>query len=108
MVKPRMLIILNRSPWAENWSLILEIAKKMVDKGEKVAVLHVQDACIAATISEYCGKLADNNVEIYALSADCESRGLTEKIGEKVELVDYKQCVKIVMNENEKIVSWTS
>jgi sulfur relay protein TusB/DsrH len=107
MVKPRMLIILNRSPWAENWSFILEIAKKMAEKGEKVAVLHVQDACIAATISEYCDKLADNNVEVYALSADCKARGLTE-ISEKVKLVDYKQCVKLMMNEHEKIVSWTS
>ena len=108
MVKPRMLIILNQSPGTENWSFILEIAKKVVDKGEKVAVLHVQDACIAATISEYCGKLADNNVETYALSANCEARGLTEKIGEKVKLIDYKQCVKLMMNEREKIVSWTS
>jgi sulfur relay protein TusB/DsrH len=103
-----MLIILSRSPWAENWSLVLEIAKKMVDKVEKVAVLHVQDACIATTISEYCDKLADNDVETYALRADCEARGLTEKIGEKVKLVDYKQCVKLMMNEHEKIVSWTS
>ena len=108
MVKPRMLIILNRSPWTENWSFILEIAKKVVYKGEKVAVLHVQDACIAATISEYCDKLADNNVEAYALSTDCEARGLTERICEKVRLVDYKQCVKLMMNEHERIVSWTS
>lgn len=103
-----MLIILNRSPWAENWSFILEIAKKMVDKGEKVAVLHVQDACIAATISEYCDKLADNNVEVYALSADCEARGLLGKVHPKAKTIDYRQWVNLMMNEHDKIVSWTS
>ncbi len=103
-----MLIILSRSPWAENWGFLLEIARKVVDKGEKVAVLHVQDACIATTANEYCEKLADNKVEVYALMADCEARGLTEKVSRNVKLIDYKQWVKLIMGEHDRIVSWTS
>jgi sulfur relay protein TusB/DsrH len=103
-----MLIVLSRSPWAENLGFILQIAQKAADKGEKVAVLHVQDACIAAIIDEYCEKLADNKVEMYALMADCEARGLTEKVSGKVKLIDYKQWVKLIMGEHDRIVSWTS
>jgi len=103
-----MLIILSRSPWAENYSSILEIAKKAAQNGEKVAVLHIQDACIAATIEEHCDKLAENKIEIYALKADCKARGLTKKVSRKVKLIDYKQWVNLVMTEHKKIVSWTT
>jgi len=103
-----MLVILSRSLWAGNYGSILEIARKSVENGEKVAVLHVQDACIAATINEHCDKLAENKIDIYALKADCETRGLVEKVNEKVRIIDYKQWVKLMMTEHEKIVSWTT
>jgi sulfur relay protein TusB/DsrH len=103
-----MLIILSKSPWAENYGSILEIARKAAENGEKVAVLHIQDACIAATINEYCEKLAENKIDIYALKADCEARGLVGKVNEKVRIIDYKQWVKLVMIEHKKIVSWTT
>jgi len=103
-----MLIILSRSPWAENYRSILEIAGKTVENGEKVAVLHIQDACIAATNDEYCDRLWANKIEVYALKADCEARGLVRKLSGKVKLIDYKQWVKLVMTEHKKIVSWTT
>lgn len=103
-----MLIVLSRSPWAENLGFILETAEKVRAKGEKVAVLHVQDAVIAATLSEYCSRLEDRGVDVYVLKADCEARGLLEKVSSKAELIDYKQWVKLMMNEHDKIISWTS
>jgi len=103
-----MLIILNKSPRTENYDSILEIAKKAAEDGENVAVLYIQDACIAATINEYCDKLAENKIEVYALKADCEARGLVEKASRKVRIIDYKQWVKFMMSEHKKIVSWTS
>jgi len=103
-----MLIILSRSPWTKNYGSILEIAKKAVENREKVAVLLIQDACIAATVNEYCEKLAENKIEVYALKVDCEARGLTSKVSRKVGIIGYKEWVKLVMTEHEKIVSWTS
>lgn len=101
-----MLIILSKSPWAENYASILEIARKAVENGEKVAVLYIQDACIAATINEYCDKLAANKIEVYALKADCETRGLMGKLRPKVKVIYYRQWVKLVITAHDKIVSW--
>jgi len=103
-----VLIILTKSPWAQGHVSILEIARKAAKSGERVAVLHVQDACTAATINEYCDKLANNRIDIYALKADCEARGLVGKVSPKVKLIDYRQWTKLVMAEHSKIVSWTS
>ena len=103
-----MLIVLNKSPWAENLGFILEATKKVKVKGEKVALMHIQDAVIAATLSEYCTRLTDNDVEVYALKADCEARGLLEKVSSKAKIINYRQWVKLTMNEHDKIVSWIS
>jgi sulfur relay protein TusB/DsrH len=103
-----MLIILSKSPRAENYGSILEITTKVVENGEKVAVLYVQDACITATMNEYCDKLAENKIEIYALKADCEARGLMDKVRPKVKVIDYRQWVKLVMAAHDKIVPWTT
>jgi sulfur relay protein TusB/DsrH len=103
-----MLIILSKSPRAENYVSILEIARKTVENGEKVAILYVQDACIAATTNADCDRLAEDKIEIYALKADCEARGLIDKLHQKVKVIDYRQWVKLVMITHDKIVSWTS
>jgi sulfur relay protein TusB/DsrH len=103
-----LLITLSKSPPFENSDSILEIAKRVAEKGEKVAILLIQDACAAATMSDYCDKLALNEIEVYALKADCQARGLTEKADRRVKLVDYKQWVKLVMTEHKNIISWTS
>ena len=101
-----MLIILSKSPQPKNCNSILEIAENIVEN--EAAVLFIQDACIAATMSEYCSKLTDNKIKVHALKADCEARGLIEKLLPKVKVVDYKQWVELVMTKHEKIVSWTS
>ncbi len=103
-----MLIVLSKSPWAENLGFIFETAEKAALKGEKVAVLHAQDAVIAATSSEYCSRLTDHDLEVYALKADLEARGLIAKVSSKAKVIDYRQWVKLMMNEHDKIVSWTS
>jgi len=72
-----------------------------------VAILHVQDACIAATIAEYCERLAEERIDAYVLRADCEARGLLEKVGRDVRIVDYKEWIRLVMKEHDKIISWT-
>lgn len=103
-----MLIILSKSPQGQNLNSVLEIASATVEKGERVAILHIQDACTAVTMNEYCERLAENKIDAYALKADCEARGLVEKTGKGVELIDFKQWVKLVMSEHNNVVSWTS
>jgi sulfur relay protein TusB/DsrH len=101
-----MLIILSKSPWTSNYGSILEIANKTVENGQKTAVLFIQDACIAATINEYCDKIFENKIDLYALKADCEARGLMDKLRPRVKVIDYKQWVRLLMM-HDKIVSWT-
>ena len=102
-----MLIILSRSPLVGNYASILDMASEAVRKGKKVGVLHIHDSCIALTFDEYFKKLVDAGLDVYALKADCEARGLLKKVKKGVKIVDYKGWVKLVMDEYDRIVSWT-
>lgn len=102
-----MLIILSKASLVNDYDSILKIAEKASEKGEKVAILHVQDACIAATMDEYCERLAEGRIDAYVLRADCETRGLLEKVRRDVKIVDYKGWVRLIMKEHDKVISWT-
>jgi len=102
-----LLIILTKSPRVCDYNSIIEIVKKGVEKGEKMAVLHAQDSCIATTVNEYCEELAENRIDSYVLRADCEARGLLEKVGREVKIIDYREWVRLVMDKHTTIVSWT-
>ncbi len=99
-----MLLILSKSPFREQYESFLEIARKAVRK-RKVGILHIQDACIAATLDEYCRKAVDNGVNLYVLKEDCQARGLLEKVHASVKIVNYEDWVKLVTDEYERIVS---
>lgn len=101
-----MLIILSKSPFSGSFDSILRIASEMVKMGEKIGILHIQDACLALTLPEYITKIADSRFELYDLKADCEARGLLKKIDKRVTVVDYQGWVKLVMDKYDKIVSW--
>ena len=103
-----MLIILSKSPIGENHNSILNLAAKLAEKGEKIAVLHTQDACVAATLTEYCSKLLESKIDMYAVKADVEAQGLNEKIHPSVKIIDYKRWVSLLIDEHKEIVSWTS
>ncbi|MDH5663325.1 MAG: sulfurtransferase complex subunit TusB [Candidatus Bathyarchaeota archaeon] len=102
-----MLIILSKSPFVGDYASIFDMALRAVQKGEKVGVLHIHDSCVALTSDEYSKKLVDAGLNVYALKADCEARGLLKKIKKGVKIVDYKDWVKLVMDEYDRIVSWT-
>jgi len=103
-----MLIILSKSPSATSYESILKIAEKSDGRGEKAAILHIQDACIAVTMDDYCERLAGARIDVYALKADCEARGLLQKVGRGVIIVGYKEWVKLVVKERGSVISWTS
>jgi len=102
-----MLIILSKSPFMSDYGLLLKLVSKAVKKGEGVAILHIQDACIAVTSDRYLKKAVSLGIEVYALKEDCETRGLLRQIKSKVRTVEYKGWVDLVMKEHDKIVSWT-
>jgi len=103
-----LLIILSKSPAAKKYDSILEIAAKLAEKGERIAVLHIQEACIATTSSEHCGRLLKNKMDVYALKAEVETRELMEKLCPNVKTIDYGQWVNLLMTDHNKTVSWTS
>jgi sulfur relay protein TusB/DsrH len=86
---------------------IFKLAGKLAEKDEEIAFLHVQEACKATTSAEYCDKLAEAGIKIYALKADVEARGLAGKMSPGVELVDYKQWASLLMDKHDRVVSWT-
>lgn len=103
-----MLIVLSKSPSADSYESVLKMAESASSEGEKVAVLHIQDACIAAAMEKHCARLSDAKIRPYALKPDCEARGITGKLGKDVKLIEYREWARLLMKENESVVSWTS
>jgi len=103
-----MLIILSESINGGSQNALLKIAAESAKKDDKIAILHIQDACTAATSSKYCDRLLQNKIKVYALEPDIEARGLKEKICAGVKTVDYKQWVHLLTSDHNKIVSWTN
>ncbi len=93
---------------AEDSVSIFKLAAKLAEKGEETAFLHIQEACEATASAEYCSKLLEASIKIYALRADVEARKLTGKIHRSVELIDNEQWVSLLMDKHDRVVSWTS
>lgn len=102
-----MLIILSKSPFISDHESLFRLVSKAVEKGDRVAILHIQDACVAVMLDRYVKKVVSLEIEVYALREDCEARGLLEKIKNGVRTVDYKGWVDLVMNKHDKIISWS-
>lgn len=100
-----MLIVLSQSPSKGNYDSILQMAIRCA-KNTEVGVVHIQDASLAVTLNEYCERLTNCGISIYALRSDCQARGISEKIVKDVKIIDYKQLVKLVMTKYNKLVSW--
>ncbi len=99
-----MLFISSESPFSARYESFLEIARKAA-REEKTGVLFIQDACIAATLDEYCRKIVAEGVNLYVLKEDCEARGFLGRVHSNVKVVDYEGLVKLVTEEYKRIVS---
>ena len=102
-----MLIILSKSPLVGDYVFVLEMAFRAVQKGERVGVLHIHNSCFALTLDEYSDRLVSAGLDVYALKADCEAQGLLKRIKKGVKIVDYKDWVRLLMDDYDRIVSWT-
>jgi len=52
-------------------------------------------------------RLVEARIDAYVFRTDCEARGLLEKVGKDVKIIEYREWVKLVMNTHSKIVTWT-
>jgi tRNA 2-thiouridine synthesizing protein B len=89
-----MLHIVNKSPTERN---ALDSCLATAQAGG--AVLLIEDGVYAATrgsSAEAKLRAAMANIEIYALSADLEARGMANAVTEGVKLVDYAGFVDLV------------
>jgi len=102
-----MLIILSKSPFTSDYESLVKLLSKAVEKGESVAILHIQDACTAVTSDKHLKRLMPLGIEVYALKEDCEARGLLQEVEDGVKTVDYKGWVDLVMKKHDKTISWT-
>lgn len=101
-----LLIVLSRSSFDANYGTVLEIASKVSMMGEKVGLLLIQDACILSTLDECIDKTMQHKLKAYVLKADCEARGLLDKVAKGIEIIGYRRWVKLVMEDYDKIMSW--
>ena len=92
---------------AEDTVFVFKLTGRLAERGEEIAFLHIQDACEAITSAEYCDKLLDASIKIYALDTDVESRKSAGRILPSVELINYRQWVSLLMDKHHRIVSWT-
>ncbi len=91
-----MLHIVNKSPLERN---ALESCLATVQSGG--AVLLIEDGVYAATrghVAEGRLREAMERVEVYALTADLEARGMANAVAPGVKLVDYGGFVDLVAN----------
>lgn len=103
-----MLIILSKPSGAHDSASIFDVAAKLAEKDQGIVILHIQDACSAVVSREYCDRLLKSRIDLYALKADVEARGLSERMHPNVKMIDYRQWASLLMDGHNKIVSWTN
>ncbi len=53
---------------------------------------------------DHMAPLRDAGVTLYALRESVEARGLTDRVGKDVQLVDYHRVVDLVMDEHDVVL----
>ena len=98
-----MLHIVNKSPYERN---SLESCLRLANKGS--AVLLIEDGVYGAVkggsaAEKVQGAMA--NLKVYALDADLQARGMTDRVLEGVTVVDYGGFVDLVA-DHSNLQSW--
>ncbi len=97
-----MLHTVNKSSFERN---SLQSCLNTID--ETSVVLLIEDGVISATKSTHESMLADlaQQGRVYALQGDLEARGISTKVADNIQLVDYSGFVDLVV-EHGTPVSW--
>ncbi len=76
-------------------------------KAEKLGLIFVQNGVYNVTIKEngQSSPVLEKDAEMYVLSEDLQSRGLSEdSIDSRVKVVDYNGLVDLIFNDYEKSI----
>ncbi len=76
-------------------------------KAEKFGIVFVQNGVYHTTLKKdgNSSPLLSKDAELYALSEDLESRGLSaDKVDPKVKVINYEGLVDLIFNDYEKII----
>lgn len=97
-----MLHTVNKSSFERN---SLQSCINTID--DTSVVLLIEDGVISATKSTHESMLADlaSQGRVYALQGDLEARGISTKVADNIQLVDYAGFVDLVV-EHGTPVSW--
>jgi|APSaa5957512493_1039668.scaffolds.fasta_scaffold333426_1 tRNA 2-thiouridine synthesizing protein B len=98
-----MLHIVNKSPFERP---SLDACLRSAQSND--AVIFIEDGIIAATQGTVLSDKVENmlsSFKVYALKADVDARGLSNKVIEGIEVINYGQFVELVV-ENGTPISW--
>jgi len=113
------LYLITKSPFIHNDpSEAVRVAILQRNREEKIGVVLLQDAVLGVKKEQFSEKeesfeqllleALGKGVDIYALEPDLKARAIKpEEIIEGVAQIGYPKLVDLIMDEYEKIVSWT-
>ncbi len=73
-------------------------------KAEKLGIILVGNGVFHATVKENgnASPILNSSADLYALSEDLETRGLSAKVDSKVKVVKYGDVVDLLFNDYDK------
>jgi len=89
---------------AQETETVFRLADEMARDGGRIVFLFIGDGCRHAADPELMRTLRFAE-GIYALEADCRSRGLQDRLVEGVEATDYDGWVDL-LEACDRVVSW--
>jgi len=98
-----MLHIVNKSPFER---LSLDACLRSAQNND--AIVFIEDGIIAATQGTALSEKVKGMLslfKVYALKADVDARGLSDRVIEGIEVINYGQFVELVV-ENGTPISW--
>ncbi len=95
----RALMMVNQSPW----DCSLERPLKVLAGAASGGILLMQDGVLFAA-TDHGRELLGEGHQVYALRQSVEARGLSDRLLEGVELVDYRRVVDLIMEEYDVVM----
>jgi tRNA 2-thiouridine synthesizing protein B len=99
MSEKKALMLLNQAPF----DCDLRSQMLLLEHSAQGGALLMQDGVYFA-ISEQGTELIDRGVHVYALRQSVEARGLSDRVHDRVVLVDYHEAVDLIMEEYDIVV----
>ena len=99
MSDKRVLFMLTQGPGHCDLSLHIAIASK----AQTASALVMGDGAYLVT-GGHLAPLADAGVKLFALRDSVEARGLTARVDQEIEMIDYKRWADLIMVEHDIVM----